>query len=206
MPDGCENLIDEESATGNDASNAQERRLSQEAARWRVRFREAERQIAMLRQHIADLEARSHAGSPAAELIATELSTLRRTVAELQDKQESAELRAREAERKARSKTIQAALAALVADTTLTDPTAARIVLEQYAAVDDDDTVVFVIRDAAGGERTVPATLASAREHCLLSSIFFKAARKTRAAAPGRSSNRTPGRATTRSRSTETVA
>ena len=175
MPDGCENPIDDSAA-----ETAQERRLSQEAARWRVRFREAERQIAMLRQHIADLEARSHAGSPAAELIATELQTLRRTVNELQEKQQSAELRARDAEHKARSKTIHAALSALVANAKLTDPAAAKVVLEQYAAVDDDDTVVFLIRDGNGAEFQVPATLENAREHHLLSAIFFKTPRKTR--------------------------
>jgi hypothetical protein len=187
MPDGCENPIDEPAA---ESGSVQERKLSQEAARWRVRFREAERQVAMLRQHIADLEARSHAGSPATELIATELSTLRRTVAELQDKQHAAELRVREAEQKARSKTIHAALAALVADARLTDPAAAKVVLEQYAFVDEDDSVVFVVRDGDGNERKVPATLASAREHRLLSAIFFfKTPRKPRTAGSRRTAS-----------------
>lgn len=179
------------------ADEVQDRKLSQEAARWRVRFREAERQIALLRQHIADLEARSHAGSPAAELIATELATLRRTVAELQEKQQSAEVRARDAEQKARTKTIHAALAALVAGAKLTDPAAAKVVLEQYAAVDDDESVVFVIRDGNGAEFKVPATIENAREHRLLSAIFFRAPRKARASAPQR-------RTTARRRAQET--
>lgn len=163
----------EAQSTAEGTESAQERKLSQEAARWRVRFREAERTISMLRNHIADLEARSHANSPAAELIAAELSTLRRTVEDLQEKQESAELRARDAEQRARAKTIHAALTTLVADSRLTDAAAAKVVLEQYAAVDDDDVVVFVV-----GDTRVPATLDMAREHGLLSSIFFKSARK----------------------------
>jgi predicted RNase H-like nuclease (RuvC/YqgF family) len=167
--------------TAEGTGSAQERRLSQEAARWRVRFREAERTIAMLRNHIADLEARLHASSPAAELIVAELNTLRRTVAELQEKQESAEIRARDAERRARGKTIQAALTALVADSRLTDAAAAKVVLEQHCVVADDDVVVFLVRDAAG-EQTVPATLDNAGEHGLLSSIFFKNGRKRTAA------------------------
>jgi chromosome segregation ATPase len=195
MPDGCENPIDELSP-GN--GTAQERKLSQEAARWRVRFREAERQIAMLRQHIADLEARSHAGSPAANLIATELSTLRRTVSELQDKQHSAELRVREAEEKVRWKTIDAALTALVANDRLTDPAAAKVVLEQYASVDEDDRVVFLIRDGDGVEQKVAATLANARAHRLLSAIFFvKTPRKARPATSRKSASRTRAQETT---------
>jgi hypothetical protein len=154
----------------------QDQGLTAEAAKWRTSFRDAEKTIGTLKQELEDLKTKVNA-SPGGDqsASASEIATLKRTIADLQQKQKTADERAQSVEQKARTKSIQATLSGIVSEGRVVDPTAAKRLLESYATVDDDDVVVFTVKEKDGSERKVPASLEAVREHKLLSDIFFPA-------------------------------
>jgi len=153
---------------------AQDLRLSNEAAKWRTSFRDAEKKITTLTQELETLKAAATA-SPGGDGQTAEIATLKRTISDLQTKQKAADERATQVEQRARTKSILATLSGIVAEGRVVEPASARALLERVATVDDDDVVVFTVKEKDGSERKVPATLENVREHKLLADIFFPA-------------------------------
>jgi hypothetical protein len=156
----------------------QDKKLSQEAAKWRTQLRTSEKAREELAAKVEALEGKVKSGgsSTSGDENPSELARMKRDLESLQEKLATSEKASVALSEKVRSKTLKAALSQVIASSNIIDPAAALELLEKRAKIADDDTAVFVVRDPETGEtREVEATVENLTKFKLLSSIFFKA-------------------------------
>jgi hypothetical protein len=179
-------------ANGGDASGTQgggaegrvnpqlQRRLSDENASLRVKNRTLTEQHAAYQEFgtpddIRAVIARVNASPGEDAGLKATVAKLERTISELNTKVRSEAEARTQLEQKARSKMIQAGISKITSETRIVDPEGAAQILERYASIDDDDVMVFNVKDKDGTAIKVPATGESVREYKLLKDHFFPA-------------------------------
>ena len=154
-----------------------EKKLSDEAASWRVKFRGAEETIGKLSEEVKTLKGKLDNGTaPSTPENLSELASLKRQLSEMSTTLKAKDEKEKVLEDKARKKTINAALSKLASDLSLNERDTALELLERKAKVADDDVVVFTVRDKENNKDIeVEATPENLKKHGLLPAIFYPA-------------------------------
>jgi len=156
------------------AKLAEDKKLADEAKKYRLKLRDAEKTLKEREEELERLKQESENGTATGNAANAELATVKREMEAL--RKENKERKEREAalEEKTRKKTISSALSNIVGK--LQDPASAVRLLESNAKVAADDTVVFVVKDPETGEMIEKeANLDVIKSHKLLPEIYFPA-------------------------------
>lgn len=171
----------EDSGQGGD-SDRQERRLSDENARLRIRAREAEKRIEAMESELDKLRQGRGSGDGDGDGKSggnsggqgSRVATLEREIGNLRE-EIAAERKAREeAVKTANSAKVRSTLSEIASRGRLLEADTAIQLLAGRASVAPDGEVVFSVPNSDGnGEREITASLEAVREHNLLPSIYF---------------------------------
>lgn len=150
---------------------ARDKQLADEAKKYRLKLRDAEKERDTYRTKAEELEREREAGSATGSAAASEAATLKREIAELRKKDKERAEREAALEEKTRTKTITSTLASIVGK--LNDPASAVELLQRKAKLAADDTVVFMVKDDTGEMVEKEATLENIQALKLLPEIYF---------------------------------
>jgi hypothetical protein len=145
---------------------AYEKKLSDEAAKWRKQAKELQTELDTLK---------ASTGTTPPDEDKGEIAKLTRSINELQTTVKQLEVEKKNAANRAMQKIHQAGLASVVASANLTEPQTAMKLLAEVSKVADDDTVVFTVKGEDGQPTEVEATAENLRKYGLLPAIYFPA-------------------------------
>ena len=139
-----------------------DRRLSDEAAGWRVKFRGAEDRITALQTELADAKSGASHSDP-------RVATLERQITEMASTLATEKEARKVSDNKSRANTVSLALNKLASESKLLHVPTAIELLEKHTKVADDGAAVFVVRDKESGKDVeVEATAENLTKYKLL--------------------------------------
>jgi hypothetical protein len=159
------------------AEKAKDKKLADEAASWRKKYRDSEKavkdtqsQLEAMKVELEDLRS-----APDDKQAASEAAQLKREMATLRDELKAQrDENAKNAE-KARKQTLQSAITKIVAEAKILDPTGAVELLTGKSKIAADETPVFVTKNEDGDVVEVEMTVDNLKKNGLLNAIFFPA-------------------------------
>lgn len=155
------------------AKLAADLKLANEAGKWRKQAREAEAKANAIQAERDALQKQIEDGNATDLNSKSEAARLTRELAELRSKDKARDERERALEAKTKTNAIKSRLAEIAAEERLLEPAAAMALLASHAEVDDDDSVVFRVKDKDTNEITkVEANNANIAKYGLLPGIF----------------------------------
>lgn len=158
------------------AQKAKDKKLAAEAAGYRVKLREVERQLEESRKAQEDLKRKIEEGSATDQKSNAELASLKRALLEVQAENKQRTEKERIAEEKYKKSFIKNAVLNAVSGAKLLETAAAVDLLIPKAEIAPDETAVFNVKDENGEPTQVELNSENLLKFKLVPSIFIPAA------------------------------